>query len=184
LTEVHGREGVVLTAAHVVEDRKGPITVEFFDGQISGARLLAIDPKLDVAALVIYAPRGIEPVPVATANPELGQKVEIWGYGPKKFRSFAALVSRPIVLTGDAPETLIGARGVDKGEVTIPGDSGGPMIQDGKLVGVHWGYRGAAADPRRCVHALGCRSIGGWLRSRLTRWSSRSAGSNVANRGE
>ncbi len=52
-------------------------------------------------------------------------------------------------------------------QVTIPGDSGGAMVRDGRIVGVHWGYRGSEEDPRRCVHALGCRTLNEWLQSEL-----------------
>ena len=168
LTTVDGKYGLVLTAAHIFEGKVGPITVEFENGQVSGGRLLAIDPKLDVAALWIYAPKGIEPVPLAKAKPSVGAEVEIWGFGPKRFRSFVAQVSMPIPVAGDEPQALVGAQGVQDKMVTIPGDSGGPMVQDGQLVGVHWGYRGAATDPRRCVHAVGCERIRSWLAGALS----------------
>ena len=162
------REGLVLTAAHLFEGKIGPITVEFKDGQISGARILAIDRKLDVAALWIYAPKGIRPVPIADHDPQLGEQVEIWGYGPKRFRSFVARVAKPIPLEGDVPEALVAAQGVENKQVTIPGDSGGPMVCDGSIVAVHWGYRGGEDDPRRCVHALGCGKLRDWLKTELT----------------
>ncbi|MBI3463663.1 MAG: trypsin-like peptidase domain-containing protein [Planctomycetes bacterium] len=168
LTKVDGKHGLVLTAAHIFEGQVGPITVEFPDGQVSGGRLLAIDPKLDVAALLIFAPRGIEPVPLAKEKPSVGDEVEIWGYGPKRFRSFLAQVSMPIAVEGDEPKALVGAQGVQDKMVTIPGDSGGPMVQDGELVGVHWGYRGAETDPRRCIHAVGCDRIRDWLAKALS----------------
>jgi len=167
LTAVNGEAGLILTAAHLFEGKVGPITVEFKDGQTSGARILAIDRKLDVAALWIYAPKGIQPVPVADHNPRLGEQVEIWGYGPKRFRSFVAKVANPIPSANDVPRSLIGAQGVQDKQVTIPGDSGGPIISHGQLVAVHWGYRGATDDPRRCVHALGCDSLRDWLKQKL-----------------
>ena len=168
LTAADGRRGLVLTAAHLFEEKIGPVTVEFTDGQMSGARILAIDRKLDVAALWIFAPHDIEPVPIGEHNPRLGQRVEIWGFGPKRFRSFLAEVALPIPLRGDVPHSLIAAQGVQDRQVTIPGDSGGPIICAGKLVAVHWGYRGAEEDPRRCVHALGCDTLRDWLHASLT----------------
>jgi S1-C subfamily serine protease len=167
LTAVDGNAGLVLTAAHLFEGKVGPVTVEFRDGQVSGARILAIDHKLDVAALWIYAPKGIHPVPIADHDPMLGERVEIWGYGPKRFRSFVALVSSPIAMTGDPPKALVAAQGVQDKQVTIPGDSGGPIVSNGKIVAVHWGYRGGAEDPRRCVHALGCSRLKDWLKTAL-----------------
>jgi hypothetical protein len=168
LIAVEGAEGVVLTAAHLFQGKQGPTTVEFPDGQISGATILAMDAKLDVAVLWIYAPKGIVPVPLADHDPALGDLVEIWGYGPKRFRSFLAKVANPIPMEGDPPRALIGAQGVLDKQVTIPGDSGGPIIREGKLVAVHWGYRGSAGDPRRCVHALGCSRLNDWLKHQLS----------------
>ena len=167
LIAVDGEEGLVLTAAHLFEGKRGPTTVEFPDGQISGATILAMDRNLDVAALWIYAPKGIAPVPIADHNPALGEQVEIWGYGPKRFRSFLAKVANPIPMDGDPPRALIAAQGVQDKQVTIPGDSGGPIIREGKLVAVHWGYRGSVDDPRRCVHALGCSRLNDWLKIHL-----------------
>jgi len=168
LTAVEGETGLVLTAAHLFEGEIGPITVDFADGQSSGARILAIDRKLDVAALWIYAPRGIRPVPIAEHNPRLGDLVEIWGFGPKRFRSFQATACSPIPMAGDIPRALIAAQGVQDKQVTIPGDSGGPVISNGQIVAVHWGYRGGEDDPRRCVHALGCDTLREWLKGEVT----------------
>ncbi|HEX3656971.1 MAG TPA: serine protease [Pirellulales bacterium] len=167
LVSVEQGHGVVLTAAHLFAEAIGPITVEFFDGQISGATLLALDKRLDVAALWIYAPRGIDPLPMANESPKLGEQLEIWGYGPERFRSFLAVRAKPIPFFADQPGSLLGAQGVENHQVTIPGDSGGAVVWHGRLVGMHWGYRGAEDDPRRCVHAVNARQLRSWLDSRL-----------------
>ena len=167
LTGIYGDQVLVLTAGHLFEEKIGPITVEFNDGQRSGARLLALDKQLDVAALWIFAPKDIRPIPLAKRDPILGQRVEIWGYGPKRFRSFLARVSRPIPMSDDVPDSLVAAQGVLDRQVTIPGDSGGAMVYQGQMVGVHWGYRGDDQDPRRSVHALGCSTLNDWLRREL-----------------
>ncbi len=168
LTAIDGDQGLVLTAAHLFEEKIGPVTVEFADGHLSGARILALNRPLDVAALWIYAPKGIRPIPIDEHDPPLGERVEIWGFGPRKFRSFLARVAHPIPLADDVPHTLVAAQGVLDNQVTIPGDSGGAMIREGKLVAVHWGYRGAEDDPRRCVHALGCDTVRAWLATQLS----------------
>jgi S1-C subfamily serine protease len=183
LVAISDGQGLVLTAAHLFDGGTGPITVEFDGHSPLGARLLAIDAKLDVAALWIYAPAGIKPVPIAENDPALGERLEIWGYGPNRFRSFLATVSEPLTIVGDRPDSLIGAQGIENRMVTIPGDSGGPMVQDGELVGVHWGYRGAEDDPRRCVHAVGCHELRSWLQANLdASLAKRVLGSKVAAR--
>ncbi|HTU26745.1 MAG TPA: trypsin-like serine protease, partial [Pirellulales bacterium] len=53
-------------------------------------------------------------------------------------------------------------------EVTIPGDSGGPMVRQGALVGVHWGYTSTQGDPRRYVRAVGCDKVRDWLKTQLS----------------
>ncbi len=69
---------------------------------------------------------GIDPVPVAKHSPQLGESVEIWGYGPKRFRSFLATVSRrPITLTGDVPQSLVGAQGVKDKQSRFPATAAG-----------------------------------------------------------
>jgi S1-C subfamily serine protease len=159
--------GLVLTAAHLFEDGSGPITVEFSDGQVSGATLLAKDDELDVAALWIYAPRDIPPLPLGESDPKVGEQLEIWGYGPDRFRSFMATVASPRLKAGEAPDSLIGAQGIQNRMVTIPGDSGGPLVLDDQLVGVHWGYRGFDGDPERAVQAVPSRRLRSWLQARL-----------------
>jgi len=168
LTAIDGNGALVLTSAHLFEDKVGPITVEFTDVQVSGARILAIDQKVDIAALWIFAPKKIQPVPLGEHDPPVGEQVEIWGYGPKRFRSFVAEVSLPLPQQDDARRWLLAAQGVQDKQVTIPGDSGGPMIHQGALVGVHWGYTNTQGDSRRYVRAVGCDKVRDWLQTQLS----------------
>jgi Trypsin len=168
LTAIDGDGALVLTSAHLFEDKVGPITVEFTDGQISGARILAMDQKVDIAALWIFAPKRIKPVPLAQHDPGIGEQVEIWGYGPKRFRSFLAEVAIPLPEEENERRWLLAAQGVQDKQVTIPGDSGGPMIHQGALVGVHWGYTNTEGDTRRYVRAVGCDKVRDWLQTQLS----------------
>jgi hypothetical protein len=168
LTAIDGSSALVLTSAHLFEGKVGPITVEFNDGQMSGARILAIDQDVDIAALWIFAPKKIKPVPLAQHDPPIGQQVEIWGYGPKRFRSFLAEVAIPLPEQEDERRWLLAAQGVKDRQVTIPGDSGGPMVQQGTLVGVHWGYTNTEGDTRRYVRAVGCDKVRDWLQAQLS----------------
>jgi hypothetical protein len=168
MTAVEGSEALVLTAAHLFDEKVGPITVEFHDGQVSGGRILAIDPKLDVAALWIYAPKKIAPVPLGQHNPAIGQRVEVWGFGPRRFRSFLAELTLPEPEPADREPWLLAAQGIEKKQITIFGDSGGPMVREGKLVGVHWGYTNSEGDSRKYVRAVGCDKLREWLKGRLS----------------
>jgi Trypsin-like peptidase domain len=168
LTAIDGAGALVLTSAHLFEDKVGPITVEFTDGQMSGARILAIDQKVDIAALWIFAPKKIKPVPLGQHDPLIGEQVEIWGYGPKRFRSFMAEVALPLPQPLEERRWLLAAQGVQDKQVTIPGDSGGPMVRQGALVGVHWGYTNTEGDPRRYVRAVGCDKVRDWLQTQLS----------------
>ena len=168
LTAIDGDGALVLTSAHLFEGKVGPITVEFTDGQLSGARILAIDQEVDIAALWIFAPKRIKPVPLGRHDPVIGQQVEIWGYGPKRFRSFLAEVALPLPQPQDERRWLLAAQGVQDKQVTIPGDSGGPMVQQGALVGVHWGYTNTEGDARRYVRAVGCDKVRDWLQTQLS----------------
>ena len=97
----------------------------------------------------------------------MGEQLEIWGYGPDRFRSFMATVAHPRLNVGEAPDSLIGGQGVLDRMVTIPGDSGGPLVRGDRLVGVHWGYRGFDGDPERAVQAVPSRKLRTWLQARL-----------------
>jgi hypothetical protein len=129
--------------------------------------MLAVDQKVDVAALWIFAPKRIEPVPLGEHDPPTGEHVEIWGYGPRRFRSFTAEIrSAPPALSEDQP-WLLAAQGTHGKQVTIFGDSGGPIVQNGKLVALHWGYANKTGDSERYVRAVGCDKLRDWLKANV-----------------
>lgn len=146
---------LVLSAAHVFE-RRGAVTVRFGQ-QRRDATLLVSNDDMDVAVLRLSAaPFGISPLPLAKTPPPVGAQVEVWGFGPTVFRSFDGTV---VPATSDG-RIYFGVQG-EYGQATVAGDSGGAVVYNNTLVGVHWGYR----TPGRLslIHAARCDVIREWL---------------------
>jgi len=142
---------LVLSAAHVFK-RRGPTTV-WFGQQRRSATVLLANADFDVALLrLASAPTGIAPIPIASTPPPIGAKVEVWG----RDRSFDGTV----VSAMGSPGIDFGVQG-RYGQVTVPGDSGGAVIFNNTLVGVHWGYR--TQNQHALVHAARCDVIKEWL---------------------
>ncbi|MCM2560708.1 serine protease [Lutimaribacter sp. EGI FJ00015] len=121
------REGSVVTAAEAVD---GCARITLDDG--SEADILSSDPDLGVAVL---APQGgLAPLGVATfqdATPRLQSEVAVAGY------SYGGLLGAPTVTFG----TLADLRGLQGEETrqrltlsTLPGDTGGPVVDAGGAV--------------------------------------------------
>lgn len=109
----------VLTAAHVV---RGAQSVTVYDRP---ARVLAVDDRLasgrDIALLHVPGLHGLRPIPVATTSITAGRTVRLWGFGSESERGYF-----------DAPalsDAWVKA-------VAREGDSGGPVVADGAIVGV------------------------------------------------
>jgi|GEM_PF-3350380 len=110
---------IVLTAAHVV---RGAQAVEV---RGRSARVIAVDyrPEAghDVALLDVPGLTGLRPIPVASESPEKSQTVRLWGFGDSDQRAWA-------------DSLLLSDSWVDA--MARPGDSGGPVIAGGQIVGV------------------------------------------------
>lgn len=135
-------QGMVLTAAHVVE-QGGQSWVDFGKGMQS-AWIIGTDKYLDVAALGVNgAPSDIEPIAVADATewPKQGDSVEVVGYGGGNFRHFSAPVR------GYTTKDVNGQSQLVVDFHPISGDSGGPILFKRKLVGILWG--GPAVGPKQ-----------------------------------
>jgi S1-C subfamily serine protease len=121
--------GIVITAWHVV-DEGNDITVQFADGAKCKGVVMDKDLPFDVASLKVEEGHAI-PIPVSDRIPDLGDKVTIAGFGSGEYREATGTVRGRWKPVGKYPHDKIsvsaGAR---------LGDSGGPMIHDGKVVGI------------------------------------------------
>ena len=126
-------DGLVLTNAHVVRGRH-PVEVTLADDKTYTARLVATDPRLDLALLEIPAD-GHAAAVFSEAVPRIGELVFAFGH-PWGQRN---------VLTGGVLSAVTVARTRD-GEVPIvradvqlaPGNSGGPLLNAaGEVLGLN-----------------------------------------------
>ncbi len=126
-----GRQGLVLTCAHLFTEGTGDIVVDFPGSKSHGAKLVGIDRQADLAALVIANPSAT-PVSVSI---DAAQTVELYacGYGANgKYRCARGLV------VGQA--SALGQTSLLIGDGVRSGDSGGGVFDNhGRLVAVVWG---------------------------------------------
>lgn len=126
--------GLVVTNAHVIG--RGQPRVILPDGKVCGARVLARDRSLDLAALSVDA-EGLSPIALGDSTSlEPGQFVMAMGhpFGVK------GAVTAGIVMDGDSdhlevkyPEQLVAVN-----LPLRPGNSGGPLVDsEGRLVGIN-----------------------------------------------
>ena len=129
------RVDLVITNEHVVRDRatNNSVKVRFQDGTTYKAVVVKTDKIWDLATLRIQ-PILLPPIELGE-RVKLGDTVTVCGYGSGTFASDSGKVTgfyHP--MNHSAPDWLqIAAKVRD-------GDSGGPILKDGKLVGVLFGF--------------------------------------------
>ncbi|KAJ9597895.1 hypothetical protein L9F63_011261, partial [Diploptera punctata] len=168
-------EDYALTAAHCVSRFSGtPVGVEFragssvkeSGGTVHSASEIIIHPNfnsstmdLDIAIIKVSTPftmgSGVQPISLATTEPETGELATITGWGTTshygKESTQLQVTSIPIVhrevcnqdfmlLYGGITKNMICAGMSEGGKDACQSDSGGPMMVGGKLAGIiSWG---------------------------------------------
>ncbi|MEX2168766.1 MAG: serine protease [Pirellulales bacterium] len=135
LVDVRDKYGLVVTNHHVVGHASGPIEVVFPGGFRSHARSLKMDSEWDLAALVIWRPEEITPVPLAARAPQPGDVLTICGYGQGQYRSITGRCTDYYAPSVGMPREL-----VELDVEARQGDSGGPIFNiKNELAGVLFG---------------------------------------------
>lgn len=136
--------GIVLSVAHIFEG-SGRCWIDWGQGRRSYARLLGRDPQADLAVLQAESvPADVPVIPLAEPSEFApgGSTVEFIGYGGGNFRHFTANTIGYDPARPGAPILM--------DFVSISGDSGGPVVFNGKLVAVQWGHDGRHSMGSSC----------------------------------
>ncbi|HIA61997.1 MAG TPA: trypsin-like serine protease [Planctomycetes bacterium] len=129
-----GKQGILITNYHVVKDAQDDILVTFPSGFRSSAKVVATDPRWDLAALLIWAPE-IQPVVITDHPAKPGDTLTIAGYGSGRYQASSGICSQYVSPGMNQPREMVELRTVAR-----QGDSGGPIFnQNGELAGVLFG---------------------------------------------
>lgn len=138
VVKTEGTNIFIVTAAHVVEGDSAP-KIEFFTQQNTpvNASVLKQDLRYDLALLKVDSPQrpmvlGLE----SAAMPRVGDEVITIGF-PRT--GGAWLISRADLSGRDGADLVLSGGAIDEG------NSGGPVIKNGKVVGVVHGLQGKFA---------------------------------------
>jgi S1-C subfamily serine protease len=132
-------EGDILTAAHVVQTAD-VVAVEFPNGVVRRAEVVASDPVADVARvrLAEAIPEGFHPAPLGDSDDvRIGSTVLVVGapFGVSHSLSVGYVSARRLTLSGEA--TLREVEYFQTDAAIYPGNSGGPMFNlDGEIVAI------------------------------------------------
>lgn len=134
---------VVVTADHVVESSDG-IRIKFEDGKsIRNCSVISRNREADVATIRCKVPKDVEPIGISDEEVEEGDVLKFCGRYRRKFSGVASCLVYDNEVWTDV--------------VVVPGDSGGTVMLDGKLVAViSGGLRWASNQPQRTWPCRSC----------------------------
>ncbi len=126
-------QNIVITNWHVVRDRTGQITVAFPNNTVK-ATVIKTDRLWDLAALRVDCK--IKPVQLSEKPPRFGLILTIAGYGSGDY-----LEQKGRIIGFQSPGQTAPAQIIELSVGARNGDSGGPMLFKGALMGVLFGSR-------------------------------------------
>lgn len=95
--------------------------------------------KYDLALIELARPSKFQPKPFGNVTPRDGDRVHVFGFGQTSFPGSAPRFLQGAVLTFNARATMNARpqilRAGDAGKAVCFGDSGGPLIHKGRLIG-------------------------------------------------
>jgi hypothetical protein len=127
-------DGCILTAAHVISS-SSTATATWRNGYQSSGKVIAIDRTSDIAIFKVTPPPRPIIIPLAKQNAKIGNECEFFGYTTGSLTKGRSSL-RSYFRRGNAYYLRFGP-------LVRPGDSGGPIVLDGKVVGVISAYESA-----------------------------------------
>jgi hypothetical protein len=124
--------GWVLTASHVIRSKETLFTLHFKNGKVTENGTVVVkkndvaDSFNDLAIIRALIPKDIVPMEISTEDVPMGAEVELCGYATGELRHWTAKYAGECM---DHDGHVVFTWG-------IQGDSGGPIIHKGKIVGV------------------------------------------------
>lgn len=146
LVATNEHHGLVLTNWHVVNEATEPVTVLFPDGFQSSGKVQKIDRTWDLAAVVVWKPGNVQPVPMANSAPRPGEMLTIAGYGSGAYRAVSGPCTQYVAPGIRQPYEM-----VELAASARQGDSGGPIFNSrGEMAGVLFGEGGGRTSGSYC----------------------------------
>ena len=130
--------GVIVTNAHVVDNRAADVRVRLSNGETVDADVLGLSAQDDLAVLRARLPDSVDPLPLADASTPTSVGDEVIAVGSPL--GLAGTVTAGIVSATDR-EVRLGttrASAIQTDASINPGNSGGPLIdRHGRVIGVN-----------------------------------------------
>jgi S1-C subfamily serine protease len=139
-------DDLVLTAAHTLRGARAVVVTA--GGRSNDATIVGFDPELDLAYLRVDLGRGVRPIPIDSSAIEDGVRATAWVVRQHEVVPIPVTVERRIRLSTEDiyVDAATDRPGVELRADLLPGDSGGPVIIDGRVVASLW------ARSRRSEH--------------------------------